>query len=126
MAESGTIAAVRIIGRTGIDLQFPGERHQQDIAEVGMSCSTEMRMAEADDGTVLMLVACTVFIHARLIDTVDVVRNGIGIRTYLYDAEWGAGTRKCMSHPVCSDDRVYQIGLLRHNRHSHAGKSDNQ
>ena len=46
-----------------------------------MPCSAEMRMAEADDGAVLMLVAGTVFIRARLINSIDVMRNGIGVRT---------------------------------------------
>ena len=126
VAESGTIAAVRIISRTRVDLQFSGEGHQQNITEVGMPRSAEVGMAEADDGTVFMLVAGTVFIHARLIDTVDVMRNGIGIRTYLYDTKRSAGAGKCMSHPVCSDDRIYQIGLLCHNRHAHVGKGDDQ
>ena len=67
----------------------------------------EMRMAEADDGTVLMLVAGTVFICPGLIDTVDVMRNGIGIRTHLYDTERSASTWERMSHPVRSDDRVH-------------------
>ena len=91
-----------------------------------MPCSAEMRMAEADDGAVLMLVAGTVFIRARLINSIDVMRNGIGVRTYLYNAKRSTGTGECMSHPVCSDDWVYLISLLCHNRHGHADKSDKQ
>ena len=126
VAESGTIAAVRIISRTRVDLQFSGEGHQQNITEVGMPRSAEMGMAEADDGTVFMLVAGTVFIRARLINSIDVMRNGIGVRTYLYNAKRSTSTGECMSHPVCSDDWVYQISLLCHNRYGHADKSDKQ
>ena len=73
-----------------------------------MPCSAEMRMAEADDGAVLMLVAGTVFIRARLINSIDVMRNGIGVRTYLYNAKRSTSTGECSPIPF-----VPMIGFTR-------------
>ena len=69
--------------RSGIQFQFAGSRHNQDIAEVGMSGSAEMRMAEPDDTAVLMLIAGTIFIGTRLILAIHVMRDRVRVRAQL-------------------------------------------
>ena len=52
-----------------------------------MSGSAKMRMAEPNDTAVLMLIASTILIGARLIFTIHVMRDRIRIRTQLNQSE---------------------------------------
>ena len=110
--ETRTVAAVRVGCRSGIQFQFAGSRHNQDIAEVGMSGSAKMRMAEPDDTTVLMLIAGTIFISTRLILAIHVMRDRVCVRTQLNQSERHASPRKRMPHPVRPDNRVHPCGLI--------------
>ena len=77
-----------------------------------MSGSAKMRMAEPNDTAVLMLIASTILIGARLIFTIHVMRDRIRIRTQLNQSERHASPRKRMSHPVCPDNRIHQCSLI--------------
>ena len=72
-----------MLGSAGVKFQFTGCRHNEDIPQIGMSRTIEMGMAEAYNGRVIVPVTCTIFIDFLLIDSIDVVRNGIGIWTEL-------------------------------------------
>ena len=50
VAEARTVALVGMIGTAGVEFQRPGGRHQQDVTQVRMPCSAEVRVAEAYDG----------------------------------------------------------------------------
>ena len=82
------------------------DRHHQDVAQVGVARATEVGVAEAHDGAVLVLVAGAVLIHAWLVLAIDVVRDGVGVGAELHDAEGRAGPRKGMPHAVGADDGV--------------------
>ena len=85
--------------RSGIQFQFAGSRHNQDIAEVGMSGSAEMRMAEPDDTAVLMLIAGTIFISTRLILAIHVMRDRVRVRAQLDQSERHASPRNVCPIP---------------------------
>lgn len=77
-----------------------------------MSGSAEMRMAEPDDTAVLMLIAGTILISARLILAIHIMRDRVRVRTQLNQSERHASPRKRMPHPVCPDNRVHTRGLV--------------
>ena len=79
--ETGTIAILRMIGSSRIQLQFAGSRHNQDIAQIGMSRTIEMRMAETYDGRIIISISGTILVYLFLIDSIYIMWNGIGIRT---------------------------------------------
>ena len=114
MRESAAIARIRIFRRAGYELHLPGSGHQKDIAEIRMSRSAEMGMAEADDGLVLPTIAGAVLIGLFLIYSVDIMRDIVCVRAELHSAERHAGTGEGMTHSVGSYHRVnIRRGALR-------------
>ena len=81
VGEAGAITRFRMIGCTRIEFQFTSGRHHQNISQIRMSCTVEMRVAETYDGRVLILVAGTIFVNLCLISTIQIMRDGIRIRT---------------------------------------------
>ena len=79
VAEPLPVAAVRIFPRTGIQLQGPGLGYHQDVAQVGMPRSAEMRVAETHDGRVVVLVAGATGIDFRLVFSKDIMRDRVGV-----------------------------------------------
>ena len=131
VAEAAAIPSVRIRRRAGIQPDRAGPGHHEDVTEVGMAGAAEMRMAEAYDGRVAVLVSGTVFIHEGLILAVHVVRDRVVVRAELYDAEGCAGPREGMAHAVGADDGVDivdgALGGRRDRRHGqHQRGEDNK
>ena len=81
-----------------------------------MSSAAEVCVAEADNGAVMVLIAGTVFVGLWLVLAIDIMGNGIGVGTELYDAEWYAGSGKGVPHAVCAyhgvDIVCWGLGLL--------------
>ena len=113
MREAGTIAAIGMGCCTGVQFQRTGGRHNQDIAQVGMPRAAEVRMTETDDAAILILIAGAILVGAGLVFPVDVVRDGVRIRTELDQSEGNAGPGKGMSHPVSPDDGIDSINHAR-------------
>ena len=63
--------------------QAPSVLNQQDVAQVGVARAAQVRVAEADDGGVAVLIAGTILVGLALIPSVHVVRDGIGVRAEL-------------------------------------------
>ena len=53
-----------------------------------------------------MLIACAVGIYLFLIGAVDIVRNGVGLRTELHKPKRRAGTGKTVPHARRANHRV--------------------
>ena len=77
-----------------------------------MARAAKVGMAEAHDGAVFVLIASAIFIHPRLINTIDVVRHSVGVGTELHDAERCTGPREGMPHAVCPDDGVDILDVI--------------
>lgn len=77
-----------------------------------MACAAEVGVTEADDGAVLVLIASAVLIHSRLVNTVDVVRHSVGVRTELHDAEGRTSPGESMPHAVRPDDGVDVLQIV--------------
>ena len=112
LADAIQIAGIYGIPSALIPRKDMAKYDNQDIAEVGMSGSAEMRMAEPDDTAVLMLIAGTIFIGTRLILAIHVMRDRVRVRAQLDQSERHASPRKRMSHPVCPDNRIHQCCLI--------------
>ncbi len=115
VARGGRLAVVRVAGavagigvslRAGVEAYLACGGHDENVAEVGVAGSAEVGVAEADDGTVFMLVTSTILIYSRLINAIDVVRHSVGIGTELHDAERRAGSGEGVPHAVGADDGV--------------------
>ena len=105
MAEAGGIAA-RLLRIATLQAGTAGERHQQDVAQIGMASAGKMGVREADDAAVVVAVAGrpTVGLLARL-DT--------GIRAELDHAERYRRTRIGVTFATGADERVHRcIGLV--------------
>ena len=108
-----TVSAVGIIGRPGVQFYRPGSGHQEDIAQVRMAGSAEVRVAETHDRRVAVAVSSAVFIHFGLIFPAHIVRDGVRIGTQLHPAEGDTGTREGVTHPVRSDKGCHEGGVGR-------------
>ena len=107
VAESGTIAAVRIISRTRLICNFP----VKGISRISprSECPVPLKWVWLKRRWNCLYVGSRHSIHTReLIDTVNVMRNGIGIRTYLYDTK-----RSAAPGNVCPIPFVPMIGFTR-------------
>ncbi len=63
-------------------------------------------MRKSHDGRVIVLIAGTIGIDLLLIGTVDIVWNGVGLRTKLHKAKRRARTWKTMSHARRANHRI--------------------
>ena len=100
VAETRAVALVGVVGTAGVQLQWAGGRHQQQVAQVRVPRSAEVGMAETHDGGVLITVSGTIGIRALLIHSAYVVGDGVCIGTELYPAEGSTGSGKDVPHPV--------------------------
>ena len=57
VAEAGTVAGAGLRLVAGIELHLAGDRHQEHVAEVGVSRAREVGVGEALDGVVAVAVA---------------------------------------------------------------------
>ena len=105
--EAAAVAAVRVVRRAGVKSQRSRGRHQEDVAQVGVSSAAEVGVAEPDDRRVRIAVAGAIFIDTRLVFAVHIVRDGVRVRTKLDSAERHARPRKSVSHSVGADERIY-------------------
>ena len=99
-----------MIGSSRVKLQRTGFGHDQEVAQVGMSCTVEMGMAEADYGLVVILVTGTVPVNRRIVFTVHVIRDGIGVGAELDEAKGDACPGKGMPHFAGADQWVHKRG----------------
>ena len=83
--------------------------HDEQIAKVGVSCTTQMGMTETHDSTIGVLIAGTILIHFTLVTAIHVMGNGICFGTQLYNSERRASTWESMSHPVGTNDGVHIV-----------------
>ena len=120
MTETLAVTFLRLFRRSGHQLDLTGSGHEQDIAQVRVSGAAEMRMAEAHDGGVVVLVAGAVFIGARLIDAFDVVGNHFCVGRELHAAEGDAGSGEGMPHPGGADKRIHILYVLGRKAHTQA------
>ena len=98
--ETGTVSAFRIVRCTWIGTDLACHRHDEDITEVGMSCTAQVCMAEAHNRFVAMLISGTVLIDFALVTAVHIVGNSVRLGTELYDAKRYAGSRESVSHAI--------------------------
>ena len=113
--KARSITVFRMIGGTWIQFQFSCSRHNEDVTQIRMSCTIEMRMTETYNGRIIITISSTIFINLLLIYTIQIMRNGICIRTQLNNPERYTSTRKSVSHSVCTDNRI-DIFYLSNNR----------
>ena len=113
VAETLPIAGIRVLGRSGDELDFSRPGHEQDVAQVRMPGPAEVRVTEAHDRAVAILVAGAVLIGTRLVHAFDVVRDHVRVRRKLHAAEGNAGAREGMSHAGRADQRVHIGRTLR-------------
>ena len=106
VAETLAVAPVGVIGCAWVELRLTTVRHDENIAQVAVSRSAEMGVAEAHDAAVAVLITGTVVIDTRLINPVDVVRNGIGVGTQLHKAVGETGSGKGVPHTVGADKNI--------------------
>ena len=84
-----------------------------------------MRMAEADNRLVPVLITGAILVGFFLIDTIHIVRNRIGIRTQLHPAEGRTGSGKRVPHAIGPDNgidiihRLLACGRQAEHRHCH-------
>src|SRR5690606_28850575 len=93
----------------GVELQGASGRHNQEIAQIGMPRSAKMSMAETDDGRVVILVPCAVFINIRIILAIYRIRDCIRIGTELHCPEGNRSTGEGVSHLGGTDKWLYVI-----------------
>ena len=112
VSEALPVAPVGILFRARVQQQRAHLRHDQDVAQVRVARAAQVRMAESHDGVVRMLVSGTIVIHLAHILPVDIVGDGVRLRTELYDAEGCAGAGKRVSHALRADHRVHIVCLV--------------
>ena len=77
-----------------------------------MARSAEVRMGEAHDGAVLILVAGAVLVGARLIGSLDVVGNHFRVGRQLHATEGNAGSGESMPHSGGADKGIDILDML--------------
>ncbi len=110
--KPASVARLRIGFGAGTELQRAHGRHHQQVAQVGMTRTTEMRVAEADDGGIVVLVAGAIFVNAAVVLAVIVVLNGVSIGTELHRAKRDGRTRKGVPHALCARHRIYVLNEI--------------
>ena len=117
VAETAAEPAVRIVRRAGIELQLSGSWHYENIPEVRMTCAAEMGVAESDDRGIVVTVAGAGLINHRLVLSVNIVGDRVGVRAELDSAERHAGPGEGVTHTICADKRIHIAGFgLRRDR----------
>ena len=112
MRESLAVAAVGLVFCAGIQLQLACLRHDHDVAQVGMPRAAQVRMAEAHNGVVGMLVAGTIVVDLAHVLSVHIVRDGVGVRTQLHNAEGRAGAGEGVAHALGSNHGIHVAGFI--------------
>lgn len=106
VGEARTISCFRSFCSTGIGVDRTSRRHDEDVAEVAVSCAAQVSMAEAYYGLVAMLIACAVLIDFALIAAVNIMWNGVCLRTQLHNAKRDAGSGESVPHTVRADNGI--------------------
>ena len=106
MAEARGIAAARLLRIATLQAGTAGERHQQDVAQIGMASAGKMRVREADDAAVVVAVAgCPAIGLFAWLDAC--------VRAELDHAERHRGTRVSVAFTTRTNERVDRgIGLV--------------
>ena len=87
-----------------------------------MPGAAEVRVAEAHDRAVTVLVAGAVLIRARLVHALDVVRDHVRVGRKLHAPEGDAGAREGVAHAGGADERVHIVRPLREKAGRNAGQ----
>ena len=106
MCKARTVSVIRVGGSTWIGMYLTCGGHDENITQVGMTCSAQMCVAKAHDGLILVLIASTIFIHTSLVFAIHIVRNGVCFGTQLDESEGRTGSRECMSHTIGAYDGI--------------------
>ena len=77
-----------------------------------MTCSAEMGVAESHDRGVVVTVSGAGLIDHRLVLSVDIMRNRIGVWTQLDSSERHASSRESVTHSVCAYERIDIAGVI--------------
>ena len=104
--EARAVARVGIRRRAGIEPPFARRGHEQEIAEVGMSRAAEMRVAEANDRRVIILITGAIGINFPVIFPVFFITYRIRIRAQLNHPEWNRGPRISVTHSLGTDQWI--------------------
>ena len=104
--EARAIASFRVVGRAGIRTDSARSGHDEDVSQIGVASTGKVRVGEAHDGLVLVLIASAVLIDFALIAAVHIVGNGVGFRRELSNAEWRTGSWERVPHAVRANDGV--------------------
>ena len=106
MRKGGAETGRRICFRARLELQFADGRHDQEIAEIRMSCSAEMRVRESDDRAVVILIPGAVFVRLLVVLPADVVRLLVGVGRKLHRPEGHRRARVRVTHLLRADKWV--------------------
>src|SRR5690606_1372648 len=93
-----------------------------------MPGTAEMGVAEAYNAFIFVLIAGTVTINVFVVFAVDLIHQGVGLRTELHSAKRNRGAWKSMAHFGRTDQRIDVFpGLLlrvekRDRKHQNEGK----
>ena len=121
MLETLAVTPVGIVRGAGMKLGLATVGHNQNVAEVAVSSAAEMGVAETHDAAVSVLIAGTIVVDTRLVYSIDVVGNGVGVGTELYKAVRIASTREGMAHAVGADKDIHMARrTLRHDSNCQA------
>ena len=71
-----------------------------------MARSTEMGVAESYDRRVVIAVAGTGLVDHRLILSINIMRNSVGVRAELHATERHACSGESVTHSVCADKGI--------------------
>ena len=115
MTEPRAITFSRMAGASRIQLYLTYGRHKKYISQIRVPSTTEMSMTKTHYRTISILIASAIFVHIFLINSVNIMRYGISIRTQLNQSKRNTSAGKSMSHAICSNHNINIIcRLLRH------------
>ena len=77
-----------------------------------MTCSAEVGVAESHYCGVVVTVSGAGLIDHRLVLSVDIMRNRIGVRAKLNPSKWHASPWEGVTHPVCAYERIDIAGVI--------------
>ncbi len=101
MVVARAVAGVRIVERAGHQFDLAGGGHQQEIQHVADAGAGQMRVREAHDRAVGLVIA-----GARIPHRV------IGVRAQLHHAEWQCGAWEGVTMAAGADEDIHMLGEI--------------
>ena len=103
VGECGTVIPSR---KSVPESLFPGDRHHENVSEVGVPCPAEVRMREPDDGGIRILISCTIAVGIPVVFPVLHERFNGRVRAELDHSVRGASSGKYVTHAARADERI--------------------